>query len=186
MTTGVTFPKSSSLFSGLSYAFSTSAEHPLAEGAILNPSAALHLSLSGSSKYSVSTKIAVLRRLLAGELELDNELTDVISEVKHGERRLVVSVEGADHMAALVRLKRDSAPGMKMTFLGAQESWLIADDLAKEDIGVIVSPARPFPGQWDTQRIMPGPPLSNHTLPSYLASHNVVSPAHLRLALPFR
>jgi hypothetical protein len=115
----------------------------------------------------------------------------VVKEVKRGERRLVVEVAKADVMAAMVRLKRDVAPGMKMTFLGAHESWMVSDlrhgdarpaharqiaeDLAREDVGVIVAPARSFPADWDSRRILPGPPLSNHTLPSYLASHDVVS-----------
>ena len=45
--------------------------------------------------------------------------------------------------------------------------------MAEEDIGVIVSPSRSFPGDWDSRRIIPGPPLSNTTLPAYLASHGV-------------
>jgi len=38
---------------------------------------------------------------------------------------------------------------------------------------VIVAPSRSFPSDWDSHRILPGPPISNHTLPSYLASHGV-------------
>jgi hypothetical protein len=38
---------------------------------------------------------------------------------------------------------------------------------------VIVSPSRSFPGDWDSRRIIPGPPLSNKTLPAYLASNGV-------------
>lgn len=52
----------------------------------------------------------------------------------------------------------------------------IAQDLADEDIGVIVAPARSYPEEWGQRRIIPGPPLSNHTLPSYLVSHGVVRP----------
>jgi hypothetical protein len=128
VTTGVTAPSSSSFFTGLSYAFSTSAETPLSPNAILNPSAALHLSLD-SSKVSISTKIAVLRRLLSGELndEEHSEIVDAVKDVKYGERRLVVSVDKADVMAALVRLKRDVAPGLKMTFLGGTEAWLVSE-----------------------------------------------------------
>ena len=38
---------------------------------------------------------------------------------------------------------------------------------------MIVAPSRSYPADWDSHRILPGPPLSNHTLPSYLASHGV-------------
>jgi hypothetical protein len=127
VTTAVTAPTSSSFFTGLSYAFSTSAEHPLSPNAILNPSAALYLSLD-KNKVSISTKIAVLRRLLSGELndEEHSEIVNVVKDVKHGMRRLVVTVNKADSMAALVRLKRDVAPGMKMTFLGGAEAWMVS------------------------------------------------------------
>lgn len=174
MTQGVTPPQSSSFFQGLSFAFSTSAEHPLSDNAILNPSAALHLQLD-NSQYSVSTKLAVLRRLLQNGTGEDTELTRLVNEVKHGAKTLVVHVNKADYIATLVRLKRDVAPGMKLTILGGAESWIVADELAKEDVGVIVSPARSFPGTWDQRRILPGPPLSQHTLPSYLAERGVVS-----------
>jgi hypothetical protein len=141
-----------------------------------------------TSKDSTSTKIAFIRRLLLGELDEVNEITEVMKKVAKGELRLVVEVTKADIMAALVRLKREIAPKLKMTFVGAHESWMvsalyhpagcilicqIADDLAKEDIGVVVAPSRSFPSDWDSHRILPGPPISNHTLPSYLASHGV-------------
>ena len=38
---------------------------------------------------------------------------------------------------------------------------------------MIVSPARSFPTDWDSHRILPGPPLSHHTLPSHLAAKGV-------------
>jgi hypothetical protein len=55
----------------------------------------------------------------------------------------------------------------------------VAEDLAREDIGVVITHPRAFPFDWNSRRIMPGPPLSNHTLASYLASHGVV-----RVAFP--
>lgn len=38
---------------------------------------------------------------------------------------------------------------------------------------MIVSPARSFPATWSQRRIIPGPPLSARTLPSFLHSHGV-------------
>ncbi|KAK4684354.1 hypothetical protein P7C73_g5825, partial [Tremellales sp. Uapishka_1] len=172
VTTGVAYPISASLIGGLSYSFSTSSPHPLAPDAILNPAAALHLGFE-DAKYSISTKIAILRRLLLGESGAKTELTRAFKDVAKGKLRVVVEVSNADHMGALVRLKREVAPDMKMTFLGGHEAWLVADDLAKENIGVIVANARSFPGEWNSRRILPGPPLSKHTLPSYLVSHGV-------------
>ncbi|EIW67430.1 hypothetical protein TREMEDRAFT_11883, partial [Tremella mesenterica DSM 1558] len=169
VTTAVSYPLSSSLFSGISFSFSTGALHALEEGAILNPSAALHITMS-NSKFSISTKIGILRRLLHHE---ENDLMKVMKQVATGKKRLVVEVNKADVMASLVRLKKE-VKDLKMTFLGGQESWMIADQLAEEKIGVIVSPSRSFPGDWDQRRIIPGPPLSNHTLASYLSSAGVL------------
>ena len=91
----------------------------------MNPATALHLNFQ-TSKDSTSTKIAFIRRLLNGELDESNEITKVMQEVKKGEMRLVVEVTKADIMAALVRLKRDVAPEMKMTFIGGHESWMVS------------------------------------------------------------
>jgi hypothetical protein len=55
-----------------------------------------------------------------------NEITEVMKKVKEGEMRVVVEVTKADIMAALVRMKRDVAPKMKMTFIGAHESWMVS------------------------------------------------------------
>jgi hypothetical protein len=50
----------------------------------------------------------------------------------------------------------------------------LVDELAKEKIGVIINPPRSYPGTWDTQRIIAGPPLTEHTLASLLTSKGVV------------
>ena len=128
MTTAVTSPLSSSsgIFSGLSYAWSTSAYHALEPHAIVSHSAALHISLT-NSKTSISTKLAVLRKLLqsGNDEEDDSEIVKEIKAVKRGERRLVVEVDKADVIASLVRLKRDVAPGARITILGGLESWIV-------------------------------------------------------------
>jgi hypothetical protein len=55
-----------------------------------------------------------------------NEITEVMKKVAKGEMRLVVEVTKADIMGALVRMKRDVAPDMKMTFIGGHESWMVS------------------------------------------------------------
>ncbi|WVQ99842.1 hypothetical protein IAU59_006985 [Kwoniella sp. CBS 9459] len=172
VTTAVVSPKSTSFLSGISFAFSPSAPHPLSHGAIQNPYGALHITLD-NSKTSVSSKIAILRRLLLGEVDEKTELSEALREVAKGKWRLVVNVDKADSIATLIRLKTEVAEKAKITVLGGQEAWLVADELAEADIGVIVAPVRSYPGDWDSRRIIPSIPLSNHTLPSYLASHGV-------------
>ena len=120
------FPISSSLILGISTLANPAAIHSLAEGAIANPSAALHLSLEKSNREATSTRIAVLRRLLTADNNNETESWDVIRQVKRGERRVVVHVNKADSIAGLIRLKRDVAPGMKVAILGGAESWLVS------------------------------------------------------------
>lgn len=171
VTTGVTWPQSAGFVNGLAYSFSTSAAHPLEKGAIGHAGAALVLTLS-SAPESVSTKIALLRKLLAGE-GAKGELAEAFKRAAAGELRVVVEVTSADQIAALVRLKRESARKLRLTLFAGEEAWLLADELAAEDIGVIVANPRPFPAFWDSRRILPGPPLSNLTLPAYLAARGV-------------
>lgn len=49
----------------------------------------------------------------------------MLDQAKHGLRRVVVEVNSADDTASLIRLKRDWAPGMKLTIMGGQESWMV-------------------------------------------------------------
>ncbi|ORX38692.1 hypothetical protein BD324DRAFT_621954 [Kockovaella imperatae] len=191
VTNAVAYPISDALFNGLSVQYSTSAEHPLSHGAILNPSGALHISLASKvdsedqgdeSIVSISTKLAVLRRMLGpaptdkdgNELRPETELEKELHAVKRGYRRLVVECNRADIMASVIRLKRDWAPGMQLTFLGGAEAWMIVDELVQYSVGVVVAPSRSFPATWDQRRIMPGLPITNHSLASYLASKGVV------------
>ena len=74
----------------------------------------------------MSTDLAVLRRLLLGELGDNTELKKEVHAVKRGYKRLVVEVNRADVMAAMVRMKRDVAPGMAMTFMGGAEAWMVS------------------------------------------------------------
>jgi hypothetical protein len=125
VTTAVSSPLSSHLFGGVSFAFSTSAAHPLSPHAIINPATALHLNFH-TGKESTSTKIAFIRRLLRGESDEVNEITEAMKKVAKGELRLVIDVTKADIMGALVRLKREVAPKVQMTFVGAHESWMVS------------------------------------------------------------
>lgn len=76
---GVTAPSSSSFLAGLSTAFNTGSPHKLADGAVVQDVAALHVAID-SSTPSVSTHIAALRNLLLGngEGEIGTLFTSVI------------------------------------------------------------------------------------------------------------
>ena len=55
--------------SGLSVKFSTSALHKLEPVAVMKDVVALHISFSKGGQVSTSTQIALLRRLLDGEVQ---------------------------------------------------------------------------------------------------------------------
>lgn len=173
---GIVAPRSAgdNVFSGLSTAFSTSSPHKLAQGAIIQECTALHFTLSMSSKVSVGTQIAILRQVLLREIH--SELEPLIKKVYEGELPVVISVHSADIMASLLILKYEveqlTRSSIRVVFSGATEAHLIAKDIARAGVGVIVIPARPFPGQWETRRILPGPPLSISAI-SALREHNV-------------
>ena len=80
VTTAVTAPKSSGFLVGLSAAFSTAGRHKLEEGALLQETTALHVSIHPVGTPSVSTQIAALRNLLLGETK--GELAHATERVK--------------------------------------------------------------------------------------------------------
>ncbi|KAF5393062.1 hypothetical protein D9757_001113 [Collybiopsis confluens] len=175
VTTGVTAPDSRGLLAGIGTAFSTGAAHKLVQGAVVQNEAALHVALSLSSSVSVSTQMAALRNLLLGGAKGD--LGAQVTKVVEGKIPLVISVHNADIMASLVRLKEEVESVYKskiqVTFAGATEAHLLAKEIGDSGIGVIVSPARPFPDDWERKRILPGPPLTQDSAITTLLAHNV-------------
>ncbi|THU89863.1 hypothetical protein K435DRAFT_280938 [Dendrothele bispora CBS 962.96] len=180
VTSAITAPVSSGsgFISGLSTAFCTGAPHALSEGAVLKQVTALHMGVSMSaSGVSVGTQVGVLRKLLLGEKK--GELGKAIQRVLNGEIPLVVSVDSADIMTSLIRLKKEVEDAfgeekrIKMTFDKAAEAHLVAKEIGEAGVGVVMSPARAFPRVWEQRRILAGPPLTQDTAITELLKHNV-------------
>ncbi|PPQ72507.1 hypothetical protein CVT24_004823 [Panaeolus cyanescens] len=171
VTTGVTAPVGSSLVQGLGTAFHLGAPHKLAHGAILQWETAVHVSLDMSRSASISTQIAALKHLLFGKdtcsEPMSSATNDPWAEVRYGTRTLVVNVENADIMATLIALKHEyeskHCHSLKITFAGASEAHLLADEIAHAGISVIITLARPYPSDWQQRRINRGPPFQKHT-----------------------
>ncbi len=74
-----------------------------------------------------------------------------------GDVPLVVEVESADIIATLISLKfeveRELGTRLKLTIVGAREAHLLASELYTADIGVILSPSRPYPSPWEAHRM---------------------------------
>ncbi|CDO72361.1 hypothetical protein BN946_scf184977.g58 [Trametes cinnabarina] len=175
VTTGVVAPQGSGFLAGLSTAFSTAAAHKLEDGALVQEVGGLHVSIHPRGKPSVSTQIAALRELLLGGGT--GELKHWVNKIREGEVPLVVEVESADIIASLISLKVEVEQRLchpiQMTLLGATEAHILAEELGQADVGVIISPTRPFPEEWEKRRINPGPPLSETNAIAVLQAHNV-------------
>ncbi|KAI6021404.1 composite domain of metallo-dependent hydrolase [Pisolithus microcarpus] len=174
VTSAVTAPASKGLVAGLSTVFSTGAAHGLQGGAVVQDVAALHVSIGRrwSGSPSVSTQIAALRNLLLHS----NEGTPFDQAAK-GEIPLVVETANVDIIVSLLKLKAqvDAYTGSNISLVvsGAAEAHVLSKELAAAGVGVIVSPSRPFPEDWQSRRILPGPPLTNDSIISTLLDHGV-------------
>jgi hypothetical protein len=60
-------------------------------------------------------------------------------------------------MATLIKMKMDyeTRTGLefRLTFVGGAEAHLIADQIAKARVSVVVTMPRPFPYAWDQRRL---------------------------------
>lgn len=60
-------------------------------------------------------------------------------------------------MATLLRLKSEvdlkTGKDLKMTFTGGTESHIVAKELSEAGVGVIVTPPRSFPYDWERKRM---------------------------------
>ncbi|KAF8438173.1 hypothetical protein L210DRAFT_3482342 [Boletus edulis BED1] len=176
VSTAITSPISNGLLGGVGTYFSLGAKHKLEDGAVLNDVTAVHVTVAHQDGGpSVSTQIAALRRLLLGPYT--GERGASFEAIVKGELPLVVNVKNADIMASLVKLKQEveavSGTPIKMTLVGAGEAHLVAAELAAANVGVIVTPPRPFPFTWEGRRILQGPPVTEQSLVTTLFTHGV-------------
>ncbi|KAJ6466602.1 carbohydrate esterase family 9 protein [Mycena vitilis] len=176
VTSAIVAPTTYGVFGGLGVAFSLGAAHKLQRGAVLQEVTGIHMAvLQSLSGPSVSTQIALLRRLLLRPVEGPSK--EWFEKITNGEMPLVVEAHSADIIASLILLKQEveHAKGHKiqMTITGAAEAHLLAQELGAAGVGVILNPVRSFPYTWEDRRILAGPPLTAHTPLSALMAHNV-------------
>ncbi|KAL0573973.1 hypothetical protein V5O48_007988 [Marasmius crinis-equi] len=170
---------------GLSTTFRTSAMHAFEPGTIMQDVAALHVRISRPTpagqgirrSVSVSEQIAGLRRLLHGWESRDSDTGVWFKRAAEGVIPLVIDVHSADIMTSLIAMKAevdDRIGGqMRMVFSGASEAHVLAKELHRARIGVILTRLRPTYTEWDGRKILPGPPLSNETTLGVLLEHKV-------------
>lgn len=83
----------------------------------------------------------------------------------------------ADIIATLIVLKKEvehhTKAHIRLTVAGGGEAHLLAKELGKANVGVILNPIRPFPASWESRRILPGPPLTEESQILRLLEHHV-------------
>ena len=74
-----------------------------------------------------------------------------------GSTPLVIEAHSADVIATLLELKaeveKSSGIGIHLTITGASEAHLLAREIGSANVGVILSPVRPFPEFWEQRRM---------------------------------
>lgn len=174
VTSGIVAPVASGMISGLGTVFDTGAPHRLFKSAVMQESTAFHVAI-GTSEVSISTQIATLRHLLFGNGK--GALAAQFQQILRGKLPLVVDVHNADIMATLIQLKKEveafTGTKMRLVFSGASEAHLLAREIGEANIGIILSPSRPFPMNWGARRILPGPPLTKKNALSILLANNI-------------
>lgn len=132
---------------------------------------ALHLTIGDMGKQTIlptiSSQISELRKLL-----VDNRMKDnIYGRALRGEIPLALHTNNKYVMLQLINLKKELVTP-KMIFIGAIESHLIADDLAQNDISVVLSPWRCQRKFWDERRCLTGL-HGTPTVVSVLKEHGV-------------
>jgi imidazolonepropionase-like amidohydrolase len=171
ITTAIVAP-SGTFLQGVSTAFSPGAAHARVENASVVDEVALHVGVSMSSRVGVSTQVAALRNMLFAESG-----DEVLKSVRKGQTTLVIDVESADIMATLLQLKDEyeanSGRELRMTFAGATEAHILAHEIARAGVSVIVTQSKPYPSTWEQRRILAGPPITQESLVTVLLKAGV-------------
>lgn len=172
----VTAPLSRGFVQGVSVAFKSGGSSVMESDAVIQEEVALHFSIGhgtrGSSTPSISSQIATLRKLLTDN---QNDSDTIYGRAANGKIPLAISTQNKDVIAHLLKMKMelaDIAP-INLVFIGGIEAYLIAEDIAKANVPIILTPWRCQPEAWESRHCLPGPPISEKTSFQILVEHGV-------------
>ncbi|CAG8468715.1 10937_t:CDS:2 [Dentiscutata heterogama] len=178
--TAVTAPLASKgVFIGVSMAFETGASSVLDydPNPIVKEHVALHAQIGTEFKYTtiptVSGQIALIRKTLLKNLKQHN----IFGRAARGDIPLVVRTHSKDEIASLIRLKiqiENNGGHLKLVILGGTEAHMVAVELSKHKIPVILIPSRPTPKSWTAQHALTGAPITNTTGIEILHANKVI------------
>jgi imidazolonepropionase-like amidohydrolase len=166
-------------YKGVSTGFLTGAGHALEKGAVWQDEVALHYALTKTDQTpALSAAVELLQSKLTKAVA--SNASDVINEehwlrqVVAGEMALVLYTHNADLIASLIRMKTkvektmgeigiSDGGGLRVIIHGAAESWLVAEELAAANVGVVLAPLLAYSETWDQRRSLTGAPLTDGT-----------------------
>lgn len=172
----ITAPLSYGFLQGVSVAFKAAGKSVLEKDAIIQEEVALHFTVShdanGDTTPTISSQIALLQQILLGSV---NDTESIYGRAANGQIPLAVSTQNKDVIAHLLKMKvtiSDVAP-INLVIIGGIESYLIAEEVAKANVPVILVPWRCQPEVWEYRHCLPGPPISEKTAFQILVEHGV-------------
>ena len=172
----ITPPLSGGFLQGVSAAFKSGGKSVLEKGAVVQEEVALHFAIGhdsrGGSTPSVSSQIALLRKILVASA---NETDSIYGRAANGKIPLAITAQNKDVIAHLLKLKsslKDVAP-INLVIIGGIESYLLAEELSRAQVPVILIPWRCQPEEWEYRHCLPGPPISDKTSFQILVEHGV-------------
>ncbi|KAI1798834.1 hypothetical protein F4811DRAFT_153903 [Daldinia bambusicola] len=168
----VTPPLTNGFFHGISTLFRSGAKSVLDDGAIVEPSAALHFTIGHEAKSfrtpSITSQISRLRDLLT----VNKHIHPIYESAANGEIAVVIHTNNKDVIAHMIALKKET--GAPIVIMGGSESHLLAAELAEAEVPVIVAPFWGCePLFWDARNCLPGPPLTDRLGPQVLIDAGV-------------
>lgn len=186
VTKAVTAPKfhGGDTLHGTGVGFLTGATTSFEENAVFTDDISVHYTLSNSVKHaqgtpSISSAVAAFRKkLLDAAASLNTTVapaaaadkyseTSYLHRVLNGSLPLVVTVHSADTIATLLKLKSEVESlvdnKIRLAIHGGAESYLLAKELARAEVGVVLAPFQSYAVEWEQRRALSGAPLTDGT-----------------------
>jgi hypothetical protein len=116
-----------------------------------------------------------LRRILLNAL-FKSPLRNIYSKVAKGLVPLAVYTHSKDEIASLIKLKKQISyhgGDLQLIIIGGAEAYLLAEQLSRYDVSVVLKPSRPVPDLWTARNVLAGSPLTNFTGIEILVKHKV-------------
>ncbi|CAG8948765.1 hypothetical protein HYFRA_00001887 [Hymenoscyphus fraxineus] len=160
VTRAITAPISSGFVGGVSTGIETSGKYSILEGGIFQDDVALHFAIGQGAKAAdslptISSEIQKLRQILN-----ENKLKDnIYGKAANGSIPLVVHVENEYDIQQLIRVKQQYNQ-TNLVIFGGSGAHLVAKDLARANIPVILTANRGAPDRFEKRNALPGPPLT--------------------------